>query len=89
MLDRALAATAAPAAQHAHASSAQQQANPSSIQQQLQQARDLYGTDRQASWQVVDRLLADVDDAEVRMSCVAAVWGVAFGPVWDIYCLIY
>lgn len=54
MLDQALSAATKPAAQ-----------TPDTVLQQLQQARELYESDQAASFQVVERLLADVDDAEV------------------------
>lgn len=54
VLDQALSAASNPAAQ-----------TPASVLQQLHQAKELYESDQEASLQLVERLLADVDDAEV------------------------
>jgi hypothetical protein len=57
VLDKALAAASNPSAQ-----------TPSSILQQLKQARELHGSDKKASFELVERLLADMDDAQVRLA---------------------
>jgi hypothetical protein len=56
ILDSALAAADAGAAD----------ATPSSVLQQLMQARQSYDAEPQMSWQIVERVLADVEDAQVR-----------------------
>eukprot|EP00775_Hariotina_reticulata_P008531 gene8531-8713_t len=56
ILDSALAAADAGAAD----------ATPSSVLQQLVQARQAYDADPQMSWQIVERVLADVEDAQAQ-----------------------
>lgn len=69
MLDKALAAASNPSAQ-----------TPSSILQQLKQARELYESDTAASFELVERLLTDMDDAEVGFTgawkLCRLLWGV-------------
>jgi hypothetical protein len=43
------------------------------VLQQLAQARQLYDSDKAASWGVVERVLADVEDAQVRWRDVPTV----------------
>jgi hypothetical protein len=57
VLDTALAAASNPSA-----------LTPSSIVQQLRQARKLYESDKEASFELVERLLADVEDAQVGLT---------------------
>jgi hypothetical protein len=57
ILDSALAA--------ADSGSAADAATPASVMQQLAQARQLYEINKAASWGVVERVLADVEDAQV------------------------
>ncbi|KAF6263220.1 hypothetical protein COO60DRAFT_485137 [Scenedesmus sp. NREL 46B-D3] len=45
---------------------------PASVLQQLAQARQLYDSDRAASWGVVERVLADVEDAQALLMLMAA-----------------
>jgi hypothetical protein len=47
-------------------------ATPASVLQQLAQARQLYETDKAASWGIVERVLADVEDAQVGLAVLLA-----------------
>jgi hypothetical protein len=49
----------------ANSGGASDASTPASVLQQLAHARVLYDTDKAASWGIVERVLADVEDAEV------------------------
>lgn len=65
ILDTALAA--------ADSGGAPDASTPASVLQQLAQARQLYESDKAASWGVVERVLADVEDAQVGQTRSNAV----------------
>lgn len=47
--------------------------SPTTVLQQLQQARELYSVDQEASQKLVDKLLDDIDDAQALLMLGAAV----------------
>ncbi|WIA21129.1 hypothetical protein OEZ85_005441 [Tetradesmus obliquus] len=64
ILDTALAA--------ADSGGAPDASTPASVLQQLAQARQLYESDKAASWGVVERVLADVEDAQALLMLMAS-----------------
>jgi hypothetical protein len=48
------------------------------VLQQLAQARQLYDSDKAASWGIVERVLADVEDAQVGWRGVPTVNSMKF-----------